>query len=75
MATPIAHSIDNKTASRFDPFPTYKFHVEIGDITEAAFMECTGLQMSTEVFTYAEGGLNEYTHTSFPAGPSIPISR
>ena len=28
-------------------------------------MECTGLQMSTEVFTYAEGGLNEYVH-QFP---------
>jgi phage tail-like protein len=62
---PIAASTDNRTGNRLDPFPTYKFHVEIGDITEAAFMECSGLQMSTEVFTYAEGGLNEYVH-QFP---------
>ncbi len=64
MVMPILGSL-TKTGKRFDPFPTYKFHVEVGDITEAAFMECSGLQMSTEVFTYAEGGLNEYVH-QFP---------
>ena len=51
-----------KTAQRVDPFATCKFHVEIGDIKEAAFSECSGLEIDTEVFEYQEGGLNEYAH-------------
>ena len=62
MANPIKSQSSTKTAQRVDPFPTFKFHVEIGDITEAAFTECSGLVMSTEVFEYVEGGLNEYVH-------------
>jgi phage tail-like protein len=60
MAKPI--SSDNKTAQRVDPFATCKFHVEIGDIKEAAFSECSGLEIATEVFEYQEGGLNEYVY-------------
>ena len=62
MANPIQSSGSTKTAQRIDPFPTFKFHVEVGDITEAAFTECSGLEMSTDVFEYIEGGLNEYVH-------------
>ena len=62
MANPITSPGSTKTAQRVDPFPTFKFHVEVGDITEAAFNECSGLEMSTDVFEYIEGGLNEYVH-------------
>lgn len=62
MADPIKSQSSTKTAQRVDPFPTFKFHVAVGDITEAAFTECSGLEMSTEVFEYVEGGLNEYVH-------------
>ena len=55
-------SSETKTGQRVDPFATFKFHVEIGDIKEAAFDECSGLEMSTDVFEYQEGGLNEYAH-------------
>ena len=51
-----------KTAQRVDPFATCKFHVEIGDIKEAAFSECSGLEIATDIFEYQEGGLNEYSH-------------
>jgi phage tail-like protein len=51
-----------KTAQRVDPFATFKFHVEIGDIKEAAFSECSGLEIATDPFEYQEGGLNEYSH-------------
>jgi phage tail-like protein len=51
-----------RTAQRVDPFATFKFHVEIGEIKEAAFTECSGLEMATDVFEYQEGGLNEYAH-------------
>ena len=45
-----------------DPFATFKFHVEVDNIIQAAFTDCSGLEMSTEVYEYAEGGLNEYVH-------------
>lgn len=51
-----------ETAKRVDPFATFKFHVEIGEIKEAAFSECSGLEIATDVFEYQEGGLNEYSH-------------
>ena len=60
MAQPISGG--TKTAQRVDPFATCKFHVEIGEIKEAAFSECSGLEMATDVFEYQEGGLNEYSH-------------
>jgi len=50
------------TAQRVDPFATFKFHVEVGSIQEAAFTECSGLEVTTDVFEYQEGGLNEYSH-------------
>ena len=53
---------ETTTAQRVDPFPTFKFHVEVGNIKEAAFTECSGLEVSTDVFEYQEGGLNEYSH-------------
>jgi len=58
----IAGAGQTKTAQRIDPFATFKFHVEIGDIKEAAFSDCSGLEMATDVFEYQEGGLNEYSH-------------
>jgi len=60
VAQPISGG--TKTAQRVDPFATCKFHVEIGEIKEAAFNECSGLEMATDVFEYQEGGLNEYSH-------------
>ena len=65
MSEVIAGAGQTKTAQRIDPFATFKFHVEIGDIKEAAFSDCSGLEMATDVFEYQEGGLNEYSH-KFP---------
>jgi len=63
MATVITGAGDTKTGKRVDPFPTFKYYVEVaGYITEAAFNECSGLEMTTDVFEYQEGGLSEYVH-------------
>ena len=70
MAMPISGTGDTKTAQRVDPFPTFKFHVEVGDITEAAFTECSGLEMATEVFEYKEGGQNDFVH-KFPGRTKV----
>lgn len=51
-----------KTAERVDPFATFKFCVEIEGIVVAEFTECSGLDVTTDVFEYQEGGLNEYSH-------------
>jgi phage tail-like protein len=65
MAYQAVGADDTKTGRIVDPFATFKFHVQVDDIAEAAFTECSGLEMSTEVFEYQEGGLNEYVH-KFP---------
>jgi len=47
---------------KVDPYLTSKFSVQIGDIEEASFAECSGLEVETEVFEYQEGGVHEYVH-------------
>jgi phage tail-like protein len=39
-----------------------RFWVQLGQVEVAGFAECSGLQVETEVYEYAEGGLNTYTH-------------
>jgi phage tail-like protein len=74
MVMPIIGSFFTKTAQIVDPFATFKFHVEIGNIIEAAFTECSGLEMSTEVFEYKEGGENQFVH-KFPGRTTVsPIT-
>jgi phage tail-like protein len=45
-----------------DPLTTFRFHVVVGDISEAAFSECSGLQAEIQVEEYYEGGLNDEVH-------------
>jgi len=45
-----------------DVYAAYRFWVEINGMTEAAFSECSGLQVETEIFEWEEGGLNSYKH-------------
>lgn len=45
-----------------DPAVAFKFHVEIAGVIEASFTECSGLGMEREVYTYEEGGVNDYVH-------------
>jgi phage tail-like protein len=45
-----------------DPHLGLSFWVQLGQVEVAGFHECSGLKIETEVFEYAEGGLNTYTH-------------
>ncbi|SDW52303.1 conserved hypothetical phage tail region protein [Amycolatopsis xylanica] len=47
-----------QTGQRVDPFRNFNFLVELDDIAEASFSECTGLSSSTEVIENREGGDN-----------------
>jgi len=46
------------TALRVDPFRNFNFLVEMDGVTQASFMECTGLDASTEVIETRQGGDN-----------------
>ena len=47
-----------KTGARVDPFRNFNFLVEIEGIAQASFMECSGLETTTEVIETREGGNN-----------------
>jgi phage tail-like protein len=44
-----------------DPFPNFRFGLELNDVQVAGFAECTGLNVEAKVYEYREGGRNETT--------------
>ena len=48
-----------------DPLTAFRFVLELGSLQIAGFQECTGLQLETKTFDYAEGGRN-YAMLKFP---------
>jgi phage tail-like protein len=42
--------------TRVDPIRNYNFLVELDGVAQAAFMECSGLEATTEVIEMREGG-------------------
>lgn len=57
-----AEKTSQGTGARRDPLTTRIFSVQIGQIEQAVFSEFSGLQAEIEVFTYEEGGCNDYVH-------------
>lgn len=53
----------NLLGEHIDPYQAFNFLVEIEGILVGGFSECSGLQIETELATYAEGGVNEYEHS------------
>src|ERR1043166_7634703 len=51
-----------ETGSRNDPFPGFRFGLELNAIPAAGFSECSGLDLELEVEQYAEGGENRFVH-------------
>jgi phage tail-like protein len=45
-----------------DPYRNYNFMVEIDGIAQGSFMECSGLDATTETIEYREGGDNLTVH-------------
>ncbi len=50
------------TAEKSYPFMTFRFRIEIGNITCAQMSEVTGLQAETEFETIEEGGVNDFVY-------------
>lgn len=47
-----------QTGTRVDPFRSFNFLIEMDGIAQASFMECSGLESTTEVIETREGGDN-----------------
>lgn len=47
-------------STKRDLYSSYRFWIEIDQIAEAAFSECSGLQIELELFEWEEGGENGY---------------
>ena len=46
------------TAQIIDPYRSFNFLVELDSITQASFIECSGLGSTTEVIEFRQGGDN-----------------
>jgi phage tail-like protein len=46
------------TAARIDPYLSFNFLVELDGIVQASFRECSGLEATTEVIDFRQGGDN-----------------
>jgi phage tail-like protein len=51
-------------ASTEDPIKVFRFRIEIDDVVRAGFTECSGLERTTDVAEYREGGMNETAQKS-----------
>ena len=58
----MSQRLSSAAGKRVDPFRAFNFLVEVEGLVLGGFMECSGLQVETEIQEYAEGGLNDYTH-------------
>lgn len=48
------------TGARINSSASLRFFVEVKNVQEAFFSECSGLQVETEVYEFKEGGVNDY---------------
>ena len=52
----------SRTTRRPDPYQSFRFFVEVDGLESAAFTECSGLEVTTDVKEYEEGGENTFVH-------------
>lgn len=45
-----------------EPVSGFRFYVEIEGVIKGWFSECSGLSIEREVYSYQEGGVNDYEH-------------
>lgn len=51
-----------ETGARNDPFPGFRFVLELSGVPVGGFTECSGLNLQIETEEYAEGGENRFVH-------------
>lgn len=50
------------TGIKQNPYPSFRFWIEIGGYIVAQVSEVTGISLETETEAYEEGGVNDYVH-------------
>lgn len=55
-------TLQEASGMRFDPAPAYLFFVELSGVFVALFTECSGLEVTRDVESIKEGGVNNYVH-------------
>jgi phage tail-like protein len=53
-----------------EPFTTSRFYLELDEKRQGHFLEISGLQAEVDVFSYEEGGCNDYVHR-FPSRAKV----
>ena len=51
-----------ESSKRTDPYSSYRFRIEIDGLISGGFTEVSGFEISTDVESVREGGLNFYEH-------------
>jgi phage tail-like protein len=51
-----------ETGGRVDPYPSFRFVLELNDVPVAGFSQCSGLEVEIQIEDYEEGGQNRYVH-------------
>ena len=49
-------------AERIDPYFGFQFRIELQGVFEGGFSEVSGLNITTQVEDFREGGVNDYVH-------------
>lgn len=50
------------TGDRTDPYPSFRYHVEIDGLLAGGFSAVRGLEVELETEEYEEGGVHRYAH-------------
>ncbi len=64
MAAPVVGPGD--VQDKFWPLPKFYFSVDIGDVTDIAFQEVSGLDVETEVIEYRHGNSQSFSTIKMP---------
>lgn len=54
--------INPPVTGTIEPVAGFRFGIEIANKTVAWFTECNGLSMERDIYSYEEGGVNDYVH-------------
>lgn len=60
--SPGAKPAPKESSKRTDPYAGFRFRIEIDSLISGGFSEVSGLEMSTEVESVKEGGVNHFEH-------------
>ena len=61
-SAPASKKQSPERTKRTDPFAGYRFRIEVDGVISGGFTDVSGIELSTDVETVKEGGVNFYEH-------------